>query len=96
MSHMHFVVFAMDKPNHTEVRLANRPDHLEFLKANGDKIVYAGPMQSDDGEAMIGSMLVLDVADRAAAEAFAEADPYAKAGLFESTVIKRWKRVIPA
>ncbi len=93
---MHFVVFAMDKPNHTEVRLANRPDHLEFLKANGDKIVYAGPMQSDDGEAMIGSMLVLDVADRAAAEAFAEADPYAKAGLFESTVIKRWKRVIPA
>ena len=53
-------------------------------------------MQSDDGEAMIGSMLVLDVADRAAAEAFAEADPYAKAGLFESTTIKRWKRVIPA
>lgn len=93
---MHFVVFAMDKPNHTDVRLANRPDHLEFLKANADKIVYAGPMQSDDGEAMIGSMLVLDVADRAAAEAFAEADPYAKAGLFESTVIKRWKRVIPA
>jgi len=39
---------------------------------------------------------VIDVADRAAAEEFAKGDPYAKAGLFESTVIKRWKRTIPA
>ena len=41
-------------------------------------------------------MLVIDVADRAAAEAFAAADPYAKAGLFESTRVMRWKQVIPA
>ena len=93
---MHFVIFCVDKPGHQQVRLDNRPAHLEFLKANVDKIVTAGPMQTDDGEGMIGSMLVLDVADRKAAEDFAAGDPYAKAGLFESTLVKRWKQVIPA
>ena len=93
---MHYIIFAQDKPGATELRMANRPAHLEFLKSKSDVIVTAGPMQSDDGEAMIGSMLVIDVADRAAAEDFAKNDPYAQAGLFESTVIKRWKRTIPA
>ena len=93
---MHFVIYCTDKPGHLQTRLDNRPAHLEFLKANADKIVTGGPMQSDDGEKMIGSMLVLDVADRQAAEDFAKADPYAKAGLFESTLVRRWKQVIPA
>jgi uncharacterized protein YciI len=93
---MHYIVFAVDKPGHQDLRLANRPDHLEYLKANKDIIVTAGPTQSDDGESMTGSLLVLDVADRRAAETFAENDPYAKAGLFESVQVKRWKRVIPA
>jgi len=93
---MHYIVFAIDKPGHVDLRQTSRPDHLEYLKSQKDIIVTAGPMQSDDGEAMIGSMLVIDVADRAAAEDFARNDPYAKAGLFESTVIKRWKRTIPA
>ena len=90
---MHYIVFAIDKPGHVDMRQSIRPDHLKSQK---DILVTAGPMQSDDGAAMIGSMLVIDVADRAAAEAFAKGDPYAKAGLFESTVIKRWKRTIPA
>tara|TARA_R110002124_G_scaffold26361_1_gene94623 strand:+ start:80191 stop:80475 length:285 start_codon:yes stop_codon:yes gene_type:complete len=93
---MHYIVFAIDKPGHVDMRQSIRPDHLEYLKSQKGIIVTAGPMQSNDGEAMIGSMLVIDVADRAAAEAFAKGDPYAKAGLFESTVIKRWKRTIPA
>lgn len=93
---MHFIVFAIDKPGHVDLRQASRPDHLEYLGSQKDILVTAGPMQSDDGASMIGSMLVIDVPDRAAAEAFAKGDPYAKAGLFESTVIKRWKRTIPA
>jgi hypothetical protein len=45
---------------------------------------------------MTGSVLMLDLADRAAADAFAEGDPYARAGLFESVVIRPWKKVFPA
>jgi uncharacterized protein YciI len=43
---------------------------------------------------MCGSLLILDVADRAAAEAWADGDPYAKAGLFETVEIHAWKQVI--
>jgi uncharacterized protein YciI len=39
-------------------------------------------------------MIALDVADRAAAEAFAAGDPYAKAGLFASVELIRWNKVI--
>ena len=92
---MHYIVFANDKPGHEQVRLDTRAAHIEYLKANTDLIVTAGPMQTNDGDGMIGSMLVLDVPDRATAEAFATNDPYAKAGLFESTLIRRWKRTIP-
>ncbi|MEK9673853.1 MAG: YciI family protein [Rhodospirillaceae bacterium] len=93
---MLYAIFAVDKPYHVQLRLDTRPTHVEYLRANSDIIVTAGPMQSDDSETMIGSLLVLDVADRAAAVKFAENDPYAKAGLFESTRIMRWKRTIPA
>ena len=43
---------------------------------------------------MVGSLVVLDVPDRAAAEAWAANDPYARAGLFERVQVRPWNRVI--
>ena len=43
---------------------------------------------------MTGSLIVLEVPDIAAARAWAEADPYAKAGLFDSVSIREWRKVI--
>ena len=34
---------------------------------------------------------MIDVGDRAQAEGFAASDPYAKAGLFESTIIRPFR-----
>jgi uncharacterized protein YciI len=50
-------------------------------------------MLDGDGN-MCGSLLILEVPDMAAAEAWAASDPYSKAGLFESVTLKAWKRVI--
>ena len=93
---MFFVFHCVDKPGAAEIRAANREAHLAHLKAQGDRVFAAGPLQTDGGDGMTGSILILDFPDRAAAQAFADADPYAKAGLFESVVIRRWKKVIPA
>lgn len=90
---MHFVFICKDRPDGGALRAANREAHLAYLKGFGDRIVSAGPLQSDDGERMTGSLLIVDLADRAAAGAFATADPYAKAGLFASVEIHRWKKV---
>jgi uncharacterized protein YciI len=53
----------------------------------------AGPFLNEAGE-MSGSLVILDVASKAEAEAWAAADPYAKAGLFAKVRIEEWKKVI--
>jgi hypothetical protein len=92
---MNFVLYCVDKAGHGHVRTENRPAHVDYLKSNLDRLMLAGPMTSDDGTTMLGSVLIIEAADRAAAEAFAAGDPYAKAGLFESVTIKAFKKVLP-
>jgi uncharacterized protein len=89
---MLFSLICTDRPGALDLRMATRPAHLAFLETYQDRLVHAGPMLDLDGRPC-GSLLLIDVEDRAAAEGFAEADPYAKAGLFESTVIRGFRGV---
>ena len=93
---MLFAVTCLDKPGHAAVRADNRATHLDFLKANADAVKIAGPMTSDDGSAMVGSLLIVEADDRAALDALLAADPYAKAGLFETVTVRPWRWVIGA
>ena len=88
---MPFALICRDRPGARDIRKANRDAHLAYVADH--PILLGGPMLDDAG-GMIGSLLILDVDDRAAAEAFAASDPYATAGLFESVEIVAWKRVI--
>lgn len=90
-----YIITCIDKPNALEVRLANRQAHLDFAKAWCDRMLIGGPLLSDDGEKMQGSMLILDVEDRAQVDEFIQNDPYGKAGLFESVTVRRYKKVLP-
>ena len=87
---MLFVIHAKDKPGSLELRKATRPAHLEFLADY--TIPVGGPLLDADGQ-MCGSCLVVDIADRTAAEDFAANDPYAKAGLFESVELHEFMKV---
>lgn len=89
---MLFAIVCVDKPGRIELRQSTRPAHLEHLQAHQGKLVEGGPVLDADGKPN-GSLLLVDMADRAAAEAFAAADPYAKAGLFESVVIRPYRAV---
>jgi hypothetical protein len=53
---MHLVALSLDRADGLETRLANRPAHLDFLKANRERIKIGGPLLAPDGERMIGSM----------------------------------------
>lgn len=90
-----FVVHCKDKPGALQIRLDNRAAHLEFLNANIAHVVAAGPVQNDDRTGMVGSVLILDFAERSALDAFLAEDPYARAGLFESVTVLPWKKVLP-
>ncbi len=89
---MLFVLACTDKPGSLDLRLAVRGQHLAYLETYQSRIVQAGAMLDMDGRPC-GSLLIIDVADRPEAEGFAVRDPYALAGLFESTVIRPYKQV---
>jgi len=86
---MLFALYCVDKPDGLPLRKANRADHIAYLEANNDRIVHAGATLTDDGQRMIGSLMLVNMPDRAAVEAFSAGDPFSKAGVFESVVITR-------
>ncbi len=90
-----FVVQCQDKPNAGALRLAHREAHLTFLRAHAPQVILAGPLQTEDRSAMIGSLLVLDLPDRNAVEAFLAQDPYTQASLFENVTILPFRKVLP-
>ena len=93
---MLFVIRCYDKPGSLDLRKANRDAHLALLRDYGDRILAAGPTLEDGGDSMNGSVIILDAPDRAAVDAFLDADPYGKAGLFERVEVARWRKVLPA
>lgn len=85
-------LMAKDKDGALQTRLDNRESHIAYLKETG-VVAQAGPLLNAAGE-MCGSLIVLDVEDMAAAQSWADNDPYAKAGLFQSVDLIHWNRVI--
>lgn len=92
---MHFVIINSDKLDSVDLRMKTRETHLEYLRAAGDALVTAGPTLTDDGETPTGSVLIYEAENLDAAKAFAAGDPYAKAGLFASSVVKPWRLTFP-
>ena len=55
---MLYILICEDKADSEDLRKATRADHLAYI---GDfNVQLAGPMLSDDGERMIGSMILLE------------------------------------
>lgn len=89
-----FAIHCLDKPGAGDLRSSTRPAHLIYLQTFAQSLFAAGALLGLDG-APIGSLLILDCADRKAAYAFAAADPYSLAGLFQSVAITAWRRLYP-
>jgi uncharacterized protein len=92
---MLFVIHALDKPGALDVRLARYDAHKAFLadpSPYGIRIVMSGPLTTDDGKKMIGSLFLVEADDRAAVESFNRADPFYEAGIWERVTITGFQR----
>ncbi len=90
---MLFCVLSFDKPNAVAIRAANREAHLTYMKGLGACVKALGPFLSEDGEAMIGSLYIVEADARDAVEAIVAADPYVEADLFDRYEIHPWRHV---
>jgi len=91
---MLFAFICKDKPNHLQLRMEVRPNHAAFLNglnAEGT-LKFAGPFLDAEGKPE-GSLVVVEAADKAEAEAIAAADPYALTSLFDSVEVRAWNWV---
>lgn len=89
---MLFAIICTDRPGSLDLRMATRAQHLAFLELNKAAIQFGGPQLDSDGKPC-GSLILLEAEDRASAEGFAAADPYAKVDLFESVVVRPLRTV---
>jgi len=100
---MLYAILAEDLPGVLDKRVANRPAHVERLKALQDdgRLILAGPHPAidanDPGPAgFSGSLIVAEFASREAAIAWATEDPYAKAGVYGKVTVKPFRKTLPA
>ena len=70
-----------------------RPRHLEGMQKLGKHIVCAGGLLDEEGK-MKGSVLILDLADRAALDAYLASEPYIQENVWEKVDIESVNVVI--
>jgi len=89
---MLWAIYCLDKPNAAATRSKLLKVHRDYLDANLPNIFFSGPLQSDDAEESFGSLFILNLKDRAEAQAFIGNEPFNNAGVFEKVMIFRMRK----
>lgn len=99
---MWYAVISEDVEGSLERRKKARAAHLARMTTLVDegRLLLAGPHPAIDAEdpgpaGFTGSLVIVDFASLAEAEAWASADPYVEAGVYARVVVKPFKRILP-
>ena len=99
---MRYAILAYDVSDSSPLRKTARPAHLKRLEklVAAGRVIVAGPLPAIDAEdpgpaGFTGSLTVAEFESLEQAKAWAEKDPYAEAGVYESIVVKPFKQVFP-
>jgi hypothetical protein len=99
---MLYAIISQDKPDSLALRMETRPAHLERLQSlqQQGRLILAGPHPAIDAEnpgdaGFTGSLIVAEFTDLITAQQWADNDPYMLAGVYESVVVKPFRKVLP-
>ena len=92
---MLYTFILIDRPGASDLRQRVRPEHKAYLGAVADRIAFAGPFTSDDGQQMLGSLLAIEFASRAAEMAWLADEPFTRAGLYASSSVHAFVNLWP-
>ena len=92
---MLYAFMLTDRPDSAALRARVRPEHKAYLGQVVEHIAFAGPLLAEDGQTMLGSLLVIDFADRAAALAWLAKEPFTCAGLYGETQVHAFRNLWP-
>ncbi|ABM61372.1 YciI family protein [Halorhodospira halophila] len=99
---MYYAIISQDVENSLPLRQSARADHLARLEQLRDegRLLLAGPYPAVDTETpgdagFTGSLVVAEFDSLEAAQAWADADPYVAAGVYEQVEVRPFKPVLP-
>lgn len=99
---MWYVIFSQDVENSLEKRMSVRDRHLaRLVKLQEEgRLLVAGPMPAIDSEnpgeaGFTGSTVIAEFNSLSDAKAWADADPYIEAGVYDKVIVKPFKKVLP-
>ena len=87
---MHWLMICRHRPDQDALRAEVREAHrAHVLSGHGGRVrvLIGSALTEDDATRAVGNFGVLEAPDRETALAFAEADPYARAGIVETIEI---------
>ena len=99
---MWYAIISEDDADSLPLRAKSRSAHLDRMKllvAEG-RVLVAGPHPAIDAEdpgpaGFSGSLVVVDFPSLEEAQEWADADPYAEAGVYARVIVKPFKQVLP-
>ncbi|MBS29226.1 MAG: hypothetical protein CL566_09950 [Alphaproteobacteria bacterium] len=89
-----YFFYCRDKDGTAGLRREIVEAHWSFMDGYADQMVARGPTLADDGKTPTGSMHMVELPDGEAARVFAYEEPYAKAGLFDEIIVRRWRNAL--
>ena len=99
---MFYAIMAEDTENSLESRIATRSAHLARLTElqNQGRLLLAGPFPAidsiDPGPAgFSGSLIVAEFSSLEIAKAWADADPFVNAGVYQNVTVKPFRKTLP-
>ncbi|MCH7817414.1 MAG: YciI family protein [Proteobacteria bacterium] len=98
---MYYAIMSEDIENSLLKRKSARPAHLDRLNklADQDRLMLAGPHPAVDRpdpgkDGFSGSLVIAEFDSLEQARAWADADPYVAAGVYQKVTVKPFKRVL--
>ena len=99
---MWYAIEGYDRSDALQARMRARPEHLARLLALRDqgRLLVAGPCPAIDAEdpgpaGFSGSIVIAEFGSLASARAWADADPYVAAGVYERVDVRPFRAVLP-
>jgi len=87
-----YIIYQEDGPDSKAIRAAKREEHLAYLDKHKNILVLGGALLADDGATRVGSVFIVNVPGRKAAEAFSADEPFRMEGLFKSVKITHMRK----
>ena len=99
---MWYAIISEDVEDSLDRRAAARPDHLARVRelVDAGRVLVAGPHPAVDGmepgpAGFTGSLIIAEFGSLEEAQAWANDDPYVKAGVYADVTVKPFRKVLP-